>query len=250
MRVKFLTLNIWKGKLLEKAIALIKHESPDILALQEVFNGDDPALPDELLCHSHVNHTLGYSYSYFSPECLYILNEGKIQHGNAIYSKMRIKEQRTIFFDVPFSDSYVDKQENFENHPRNLQHVVIQSNTTTLNVLNTHGIWELSGRDNERRLKMSQVIVDSIQDKENVILAGDFNLQAGTQTIRNIEQHLTNVFKDELTTTFNMKRKDNPDYGQAVVDMIFVSPNIKMVERYCPQVDVSDHLPLVCVFEL
>ena len=97
---------------------------------------------------------------------------------------------------------------------------------------------------------MSQKIVNNLQGKEHVILAGDFNLQPNTQTISNIEKQLKNVFRGELKTTFNMKRKDNPGYASAVVDMIFVSKHIKILKHYCPNVDVSDHLPLVCVFEV
>ncbi len=70
-----------------------------------------------------------------------------------------------------------------------------------------------------------------------------------TQTIRNIEKHLNNVFKDELSTTFNVKHKDLtrfPGYATAVVDMVFVSSDLQVQSKKCPAVDVSDHLPLVC----
>jgi endonuclease/exonuclease/phosphatase family metal-dependent hydrolase len=53
------------------------------------------------------------------------------------------------------------------------------------------------------------------------------------------------VFGEELKTTFNMKHKDNPGYATAAVDMMFISPDIKVSEKACPEVDVSDHLPLV-----
>ena len=97
---------------------------------------------------------------------------------------------------------------------------------------------------------MSKIIRDQIKDKENVILAGDFNVRPDTKTIHNIEKVLKNVFKDELVTTFNMKRKTNPGYATAVVDMIFISHNTAVVSHSCPPVDISDHLPLVCEFNI
>ena len=97
---------------------------------------------------------------------------------------------------------------------------------------------------------MSRTIVESVKDMDRVILAGDFNLPPQNETIRNIEKHLTSVFGDALITTFNMKRKENPDYGKVAVDMIFASKNLKIIKRISPQVDVSDHLPLVCVVEV
>ncbi|OGK08907.1 hypothetical protein A2767_06185 [Candidatus Roizmanbacteria bacterium RIFCSPHIGHO2_01_FULL_35_10] len=110
---------------------------------------------------------------------------------------------------------------------------------------------------------MSRMIVNQIKDKENVILAGDTNVLPNTETINNLEKYLKNVFKDELTTTFNMKIKTPfvkeahyfseehlKGFAKAVVDMIFVSPNLKVVEHYQPKVDVSDHYPLAIVLEV
>jgi endonuclease/exonuclease/phosphatase family metal-dependent hydrolase len=99
---------------------------------------------------------------------------------------------------------------------------------------------------------MGELIAEQVKDLENVILAGDFNLFPSTKTVELIEDHLKNVFKNELTTSFNMKQKTNPNtnYATSVVDMIFVSKNIKVIQHYCPQVDISDHLPLVSVIEL
>jgi endonuclease/exonuclease/phosphatase family metal-dependent hydrolase len=119
-----------------------------------------------------------------------------------------------------------------------------------LNIFNIHGIWGLDSKDNERRLKMSKIIVDEIKNKENVILAGDFNVNPNTKTIENIELYLKNVFKDELKTTFNMKQKVGKGYVTSVVDMIFVSKYINAIRHYCPDLDISDHLPMVCILEL
>ena len=47
-----------------------------------------------------------------------------------------------------------------------------------------------------------------------------------------------------------MKRKTDPGYAAAVVDMIFISKNIEVISHDCPQVDISDHLPLVCKFNI
>ena len=71
-----------------------------------------------------------------------------------------------------------------------------------------------------------------------------------TKTIQNIEKNLKNIFKDKLKTTFNLKQKNLHPLSTIVVDMIFASPDLKIIETYCPNVDISDHLPLVCVLEI
>jgi endonuclease/exonuclease/phosphatase family metal-dependent hydrolase len=68
--------------------------------------------------------------------------------------------------------------------------------------------------------------------------------------MRQVGQHLTSVFGDSLKTTFNISRKDNPGYATAAVDMMFVSSDIEVIEKACPAVDVSDHLPLVVQLRL
>lgn len=248
MQLKFITLNIWRGNLLSKIIAFLKEEGPDICVMQEVFNGSSLELLKNFRSFSLIKQHLGYPHGVFGPAFLDVTTPDHVENGNALFSKYPILSHQIAFYDVPYGE-YMDVPEKYEFCPRNLQHAVIEVNSERLNVFNTHGIYGLEGKDHARRLHMSQTIVDAIKAKQNVILAGDFNLPPNTKTIRNVEKHLTNVFKDELVTTFNMKRKDNQDYGKVVVDMIFVSKNIKVLEHYCPKVDISDHFPLVCALE-
>lgn len=118
-----------------------------------------------------------------------------------------------------------------------------------VDVYNFQGVWDLDGDNNSpQRARMGQTIVDAVKGKQRVILAGDTNARPTTQAIKNIENHLTNVFKAELTTTFNVAQKDLdkfPGYASSVVDMLFVSPAVTVKDHYCPPVNVSDHLPLV-----
>jgi len=97
---------------------------------------------------------------------------------------------------------------------------------------------------------MGGIIAQNIKDKENVILAGDFNVSPNTKTMEQVEKYLCNIFKNELTSTFNMKRKTKSGYAAAVVDMIFISKNIKVINKKSPNIDISDHLPLVSTLEI
>jgi endonuclease/exonuclease/phosphatase family metal-dependent hydrolase len=73
-----------------------------------------------------------------------------------------------------------------------------------------------------------------------------------TQSVAKLEEKLTNVFKDERITSFNPKQKDfaTTGYAYAVVDMVFVSPNIKVLSHTQPQADVSDHMPQIVEISL
>lgn len=252
MKIKLLSLNLWQGGLLfDSIIEFIHEERPDILALQEVFRGKDKNLPKNLRSLEELKQQLKDYYYHFAPELLVELKEGKIDAGNAIFSRFPLVAKEVVFFDIPYG-THTEKPSSgdYSLHPKNMHYVTIRYSHDLLNVFNLHGIWGFDGNDSERRLKMSKIILEQIKGEENVILAGDFNVQPHTQTIKNIEKRLVNVFKNELKTTFNMQHKQNPPYATAVVDMIFVSKGIKVLEHYCPQADVSDHLPLVCILEV
>ncbi len=254
MKFKFITLNLWLGGILFDAILdFLKKENPDILVCQEVFNGKEANLNRQLCSVGILKKELDFPDAYFAPAFLENRKEGMIENGNAIFSRFPILNTKTTFYDIPYSENY-NRPTDFAECPfvpRNLQEADLETGKIKLNIFNTQGIWGFDGKDNERRLKMASTIANETKDKENVILAGDFNVNKGTKAIADIEKHLKNVFANELTTTFNMKRKENPGgYATAVVDMIFVSKNIKILEHYCPRVDISDHLPLVCVLEI
>lgn len=253
MKVKFISLNILHGgELFDEMLAFLKKEDADILALQEVYDGKGTKLEKRFRSFDVLTEELSFSSQAFSPAFLHKTKEVKVAQGNAVFSKFPIVSSDTLFYDVPFGtwDWKQDEKGNFERIQRNLQHAEVEIEGKVLNVFNTQGIWGFDGEDNERRLGMSETILKELEGKSTIILSGDFNVKPHTKTIKHIENKLNNVFKGELKTTFNMKRKENPGYASAVVDMVFVSDDIKVLEHTCPAVDISDHLPLVCVFEV
>jgi len=251
MKIKFLTLNLFEGgKLFDNILKFLDKEKPDILALQEVYDGKDKKLAKNLRSMEVLKQFLNKYHYHFTPELIVVRDEGKIIEGNAIFSKFPILNSSVIFFSHPYGeyDRYPEEGD-YAKHPKNMHCCSIKIENKILNACNIHGIWGRDGNDTKDRIKMSKIIVNQIKGKKNVILAGDFNINYNTKTIKNIEKHLISVFKNQLITSFNLKRKDltaSPGYAKAAVDMIFTSPNLEILSKRCPDVDVSDHLPLLC----
>lgn len=250
MKVKFLTLNIFNSEFLDKCIDFLQNESPDIFVLQEVYDSQAESLDKKYHTLQQLKKQFKNFFYYYSPAFFRMINGHKVDSGNVIFSKFKIIEKETHFLYKKYSLRPAETVEQFSLTPRNLQKVVLKTGNLIFNVFNSQGIWGLDGKDNKYRLEMSRMIIEQIKEKGNVILAGDMNVQPDTKTINNIERYLTNVFKDELTTTFNMKQKAHNGFAKAVVDMVFISSNIQVVNHYCPQVDVSDHFPLVCILNI
>ncbi len=251
MKIKLLTLNIWSGGMMfDSVLSLLERESADIVTLQEVNSGGSEKIERRFRSVSEFEKILVYPYSQFDPALFHFEDGEKIEHGNLVLSKFPITYKSNTFIDGSYSEFDLSKRTDFANVPPIFQHVVVGADGKMIDVFNVHGIWGEDGKDNKRRLHMSKLLLSQIQGKENVFLAGDFNVVPDTKTIGDIENELVNVFKRELVSTFNMKHKDKGGYATAVVDMIFVSRDMEVITHYSPKDDVSDHLPLVVEVEL
>jgi endonuclease/exonuclease/phosphatase family metal-dependent hydrolase len=253
MKIKFVTLNMWLGGMMFDNInAFLREQDADIVVLQEVFNGQDASLDRQYRSMQVLKENVNYPYENFVADYRdFDYTAGMAQRGNAILSKFPIVSSDFLFFDTPYSEDYRDVPENFNKCPRDLQHVVLNTPVGPINVYNIQGVWDLDGeRYSEQRKRMSDIVIQAISGKQNVILAGDMNARPLNQAVKNIEQYLTSVFGNELKSTFNMIHKDNPGYATASVDMILVSPNIQVLERECVAINISDHLPLRATLEI
>jgi endonuclease/exonuclease/phosphatase family metal-dependent hydrolase len=255
MKLKILTLNLQHGgRLMDDILNFLKTENADILCMQEVYDGTIPSLERRLRSMETLKEHLNYSSHFFTPAFIDRTREGNVPGGNAVLARFPGRALSTSFFNEPLTerDPYLpETPESIGQIPRILQHVSLDTPAGQINVFNVHGVWDLDGDNySDRRREMSQKIISAVSGRQNVILAGDTNAQPTNRAIKDIENHLTSVFGTELKSTFNMKRKTNPGYATARVDMIFVSPSIRVLEKQCHEVDVSDHLPLSATLEI
>lgn len=254
MTITLLTLNLWNGgRLLENALNFINEQDADIVCLQEVYNGTDPKLEPRLRTMQVLREKVKNYRAYeFAPAMIDQFPEYDVVSGSAVLSKFPLKSKDLIFFNEPFHARPADDPATYGTLPRTLQHVEIETSAGKLQVFNIHGVWDLEGgKLTPRRVKMRDAILKAIDGKQKVILAGDTNATPDNPAVKAIEEHLVNPFHGELQTTFNMRRKTDPGYGTAAVDMIMTTPDIKVLQKTCHQeADVSDHLPLSAKMEV
>jgi endonuclease/exonuclease/phosphatase family metal-dependent hydrolase len=254
VKVKIISINLEHGGVrFDEIIEFLKEQDADIVLSQETFSTPDDSVDRQYRSMQLMPGLLGYEYADFSAAFRdFDRTDGKGQRGNGIFSKYPLTAKETVFFDGEYSETYRDTPEQYPNCPRNLQHVVVHLPDCDIDVFNIQGVWDLDGDNySEKRKRMAETVIAETKDLSRVILAGDTNAKPTNQAIIDIEEHLKSVFpKDELQTTFNMRVKTNPGYATAAVDMILVSPHIEVLEKSCPDVDVSDHLPLIATLEV
>lgn len=265
MKIKYVNLNIWSGQLLDQAINFLKKENPDIISLQEVYNGKDFNLPKHYRTLDILISELGFKHYIYHPNFI-DARDIPVEMGNAILSRFPIVSNQAMILVGEFGR--VDQDSILEELPRNILQGELEVKGLKVNVFNLHGIWGQHGDDTKERLEMVKKVVQMVGGKPKTILSGDFNFNErifgtkmsravdfsywhNTESAKNLEAVLQNVFKNERITSFNMKRKEtDTDYARAAVDMVFVSSDIKVLEHQQPNIDISDHLPQVCVFEI
>ncbi len=252
MTIKFISLNLWwGGNLFPQIIGFLRSEDADIIVLQEVYDGKDPSLPERLRTMDALKKELGYPYQEFALSHMMVLQEGTLPSGNAILSKYPIHDSSVTFLFKSTQSEYLDVREQWPIFPRILQEAALDTPAGKVNVFNMHGVWDLDGDSPspQRRTMVSRTL-DAMNGKSNIILAGDTNAGQDNPVLLDFEKGLTRVFGNELKSTFNMRRKDNPGYATAAVDHMYVSPNIKVLSHSCPDIDISDHLPLIATLEI
>ncbi len=253
MQIKFLTLNVWHGGLVwDNLVEFIHKENPDIAFFQEIYNSPDQNLEKRYRTVSlFAKEFPNLAYHTFGPKV--IDTTTKSPQGDAIFSKFPLIGEKVYFFDSQLKEHNLMIQDPYAKEiPEGMLESYVEIEGKKVWLYNWHGIWAELGRDTPERFRMLDVIVKAAKGKERIILAGDTNLNPDTEFVENLEEQLNvkNIFGTTLTSTFNMKYKEDPGFATAVVDMIFVTPNIKVIGKNQPQVDVSDHMPLVAELEI
>lgn len=237
---------------MDSMLAFLKKESPDVLFLQEMYDEPDLSLPLQYRSYSYLKQELGYDYGHFASAMRTESPVGAVTEGNVIFSKFPIEQvNKTYFVEPDDREYYREHLDDWPLYPRILQQAELRTPSGIINAINVQGPWDLDGDHyGHARKLMERAILEAIEGKSKVIVAGDLNAKPTNPAMQAIEKSLKNVFGHGLKSTFNMRRKTNPGYATAVVDLVYVTPDINVLDKECPDVDISDHLPLIVEMEI
>jgi endonuclease/exonuclease/phosphatase (EEP) superfamily protein YafD len=108
-------------------------------------------------------------------------------------------------------------------------------------------------KDTPTRLNQSKKIIDFFADKKGPkIIGGDFNLDLNTKSVAMFEgAGYRNLIKDfGIKNTRNRLSWEIFNNVQYFADYCFVSPEVKVKNFEVPQLEISDHQPLILDFEI
>jgi endonuclease/exonuclease/phosphatase family metal-dependent hydrolase len=263
-------------KNLQTFLNLISELKPDIIGFQEIdFHSNRSHYVDQLTTianhgkYAYADRAINWDKNYVPfPRWPPSVHFGHMLSGQAVVSKYVVESAERIVLQKPvnklffYNAFYLD---------RLAQVVTISINTKKLIIINVH----LDALDRETREEQVKVILNlyrSYKDNYAVLLLGDFNCTPPNATqLKNFPRapnldftnettidlliqeeglkeaviHSSDIIEEKKTFTFPA------DLPNRKIDYIFYNSNkLESVAAYVPQLDSSDHLPVVMEFKI
>lgn len=250
--MKILTLNTWGGRAGGKGVLdFLKRESEtvDIFCLQEIWsapyehlegvNAGGVAMKHEDIMVYGVQEitSLLTDYEYF-------FHPHFMEHYGLL---MLVKQGIDV---VGSGDVFVYRDQGYipdgdiGHHARNVQYVHVKSNGKKITICNFHGLWNGKGKDDcPERIEQSKNIIKFLETcGGEIVLAGDFNLNPDTESVKIFEDFgLRNLIREYKVTSTRTSFYAKP---LKFADYIFVSKGLQAQNFKVLPDEVSDHAPL------
>ena len=255
MTLKFLQLNIFKGKYLNVLLNFLKKEKFDILNLQEVAGGELSLAGKD--CFAEIKSTLNLK-GIFSFDVNKI-GDPTTYFANAIFFQKQfsvIKQEVIRLNQKKINFSSMENIPWFNNISRHLIYLTLKTNNHVISIVNTHLTRGDDSQDDLQKLTEGQILVDCIKNiKEPYVLSGDFNVNPRSNIIKEISKISRNLLvENNIKNTLNFRthpgRKIIPPPGIAC-DYIFAEKSLQIKKfKLIDHPALSDHFGLAVEIEI
>ena len=257
--MKIISLNACGGTLRAPLMDFIMREAPstDVFCFQEMYHNDAGIAEKEgtrLNLYGEITSALpdflGTFEAVVEGKNLDIPVAKPVNCGLAIFTK---KLPFVAFGSVFVAGSYntLIPEGSHVNWPTVLQYAEVAGPSGKFVFAHIHGLpYPGNKLDTPDRLAQSDAIVRWVRSQKHpTVLSGDFNLLHGTQSIAKIEE----IPMRNLITEYGIKNTRPVSHllrypeqdRQFFADYAFVSPQIKVNSFSVPDIEISDHLPLI-----
>lgn len=255
--MKVIFLNIWGGRIFDPFMSFVKESasSTDFFCFQEMVDSSIQGITNfggRADIRKKLAEALPEFQEYYEASHNALDKEGKPDPattiGVAIFSKKNIEIKSKGRIHVQGDAHY-------------LQYVRFEHDKKTYTLANMHGTaYPGSKLDTPERLEQSKRIVDFLAeekgdppaDEAGKILGGDFNLLPETESIKMIEKtgmrSLIKEYRIKTTRSVLNYARYPENERQYFSDYAFVSSDVQVTNFGVPQLNISDHLPLILEF--
>lgn len=255
MEIKVIQVNIYKGRYMESLVEFLNSQKADIVCMQEVAVGEVNLTTDKSLnTFEYLKSKTGMDGVFFPDQ---IVTDRPGAHvGNAVLTNFKILDSKLIPLRQNTSltlKSFEDPRL-FPDFPRSIVEAKLDTGETQMYALSAHGAWTAPPVDTPETLRQAKLIKDHLKSLNlPFIFCADMNTIPGSKVIKTISSASVNQItgSDISRTTHPVVHKTASFKPEGLlVDYIFSSKDFKKVSVEAPNVLVTDHLPVVGVFEL
>lgn len=254
--MKLISLNCWGGRLCEPLGDFVRQQadSTDAFCFQEVTDNPVGAVHDGKFrsdLFNELQHSLPAHAALFALAFDGVLNSlASVDHPLGFGLATFVKREHSVTLHRDVVVGAAPPQEDVDafavkGMPRNIQVTGVSSEQGDFSVANFHGLWipGYGKKDSPERLVQSRNINAVIEEATDPhIIAGDFNLDPDTESMKILDKGRRNLIKEhDITDTRTKYYKKTSRYA----DYILVSPNVTVLSFGVPDVAVSDHRPMI-----
>src|SRR3989344_7397434 len=174
--LKFIQINIYKGRYLNSLLDFLKSQNPDIISMQEVTVGELNLCDKNLDLFEYFKAELGLNG--VIDKVMKPVDSPKSYLGNAVFSKYKIIDSETLVLKT-FDDFTLAKFNDFKSFvkfPRNLISAESDLNGQKIRAISWHAAWTAPPTDTEETLRQVKEVAGFLKNiKEPFILGCDMN---------------------------------------------------------------------------
>lgn len=251
-QIKFIQVNIYKGKYLDALIKFLNEQKPDFVSMQEVASGDIGYFGDKNVnIYEKVLKDTGY-FGYFESDQEFSDSPISVT-GNAVLSRLPIVSTNHLEV-TKFRPMAVEEFADpvfFSKDSHTLVDATVNFEGTKIHILSSHGAWTAPPTDTEETIGGAAKMANYLKSLNEPFIFGiDFNAVIQSKTVGIVNSVAKNLLLESgiLQTTHPKIHKIAP--RGFLIDFIFTSPEFKLVSVEAPEIIVSDHLPVVATLEL
>jgi|SRR3989344_2484170 len=248
--LKFIQVNIFKGRYLDKLLDFLKLENPDFISMQEVTSDGFNLYKDKNVnLFEILKSRLELNGVYHGD--LKLKGAKNSSFGNAVFARYEIIKERVLVLNKFRSVSLdeLDGRGAFEIRPRIPRHLLdatVDFNGRQIHILSWHGAWIAPPQDTTETLRQAKIVAKYLESINSPFILGcDMNAVTQSKTVGVINEVASNLMMNSgVLYTTNTKIHIIAPRG-FLVDYVFTSQHFKLTKLTVPQITVSDHLPVI-----
>ena len=248
--LKFIQINIYKGRYLNSLLDFLKSQEPDIISMQEVTAGELNLCDRNLDLFKYFKKELGLNGVVDKVTRPADAKDSYL--GNAVFSRFEITNSEVLALKT-FEGITLAKIDMVENFPLFSRHLISAECTVygrKVHAISWHGAWTAPPTDTDETLRQAKEVAAFLKNlKGSFILGCDMNAVPQGKTAGLINRVDNNLMMNSGVLQTNHPKIHKIAPRGFLIDYIFTSPHFKLKKLEVPEVTISDHLPVIAELE-